>query len=236
MPDNQQERNPRYSWVFHELTKDDGEENDLVSYIAYCLYKQRKVDFFKSKGGSPTQQEVESFNSVYLIPSQLDGLRNEAEKILTDVLNNIYSEKVKDVERSLESSFAAELIRKIDTFMSTIQSNHSLLDTEVKASFSSLKTLVDTSKDSLENVVGAKITALETKVNLNHATIDQEIKEFNKRDGWYWTREIIKGAGITVVATLFVWGISYALIGKALLGKFENDNVPAPSTQTQSPP
>jgi hypothetical protein len=27
MPDNQQERNPRYSWVFHELTKDDGEEN-----------------------------------------------------------------------------------------------------------------------------------------------------------------------------------------------------------------
>ena len=114
MPDNQQERNPRYSWVFHELTKDDGEENDLVSYIAYCLYKQRKVDFFKSKGGSPTQQEVESFNSVYLIPSQLDGLRNEAEKILTDVLNNIYSEKVKDVERSLESSFAAELIRKID--------------------------------------------------------------------------------------------------------------------------
>ena len=129
MPDNQQERNPRYSWVFHELTKDDGEENDLVSYIAYCLYKQRKVDFFKSKGGSPTQQEVESFNSVYLIPSQLDGLRNEAEKILTDVLNNIYSEKVKDVERSLESSFAAELIRKIDTFMSTIQSNHSLLDT-----------------------------------------------------------------------------------------------------------
>ena len=82
MSDNQQERNPRYSWVFHELTKDDGEENDLVSYIAYCLYKQRKVDFFKSKGGSPTQQEVESFNSVYLIPSQLDGLRNEAEKIL----------------------------------------------------------------------------------------------------------------------------------------------------------
>lgn len=65
MSDNQQERNPRYSWVFHELTKDDGEENDLVSYIAYCLYKQRKVDFFKSKGGSPTQQEVESFNSVY---------------------------------------------------------------------------------------------------------------------------------------------------------------------------
>lgn len=57
MPDNQQERNPRYSWVFHELTKDDGEENDLVSYIAYCLYKQRKVDFLSQKVGAPPNKK-----------------------------------------------------------------------------------------------------------------------------------------------------------------------------------
>lgn len=218
-------RDPQYSWVFQELTKDDGETHDLVSYIAYCLYKQRKVDFFESKSGNPTPQEVEAFNAVYLLPAQLDGLRNEAEKILTDVLNDIYSAKVQEVEVRLEGEFTANLTRKIESFITKVETNHSLLDTEVK----SVKNSVDTAKTEMLSQLNVNITTLDSKVTTNHGVIDKEIKEFNKRDAAYWGREVFKGALITVVATLIVWGLSYALIGKALLGDFENRNIPSPS-------
>ena len=42
-------RNPKYSYVFQELTKDDNDEHNLVSYIAYILYKERKIDLTDGK-------------------------------------------------------------------------------------------------------------------------------------------------------------------------------------------
>ena len=65
-------RNPKYSYVFQELTKDDNDEHNLVSYIAYILYKERKIEFISSKNGNPSPEEIKTFNDIYLIPSKLD--------------------------------------------------------------------------------------------------------------------------------------------------------------------
>lgn len=227
-PQNNQnlQRNPKYSWVFHELTKNDGDDHNLVSYIAYSLYKERKVQFFESKGGIPSDEEVQVFNAAYLMPSQLDGLRNEAESILADILKELFTEKVQEVETKLQNSFSAEMIRKFEALATKVEANHTLLNNEVKSNFSSLDTLVNNSKTSIESDFKSKFGTLDLKVGTNHSDIHKEITKFNERGWKYWLTEVIKGALIAVVATLIVWNFSYALLGKAKLSEHEGKTLP----------
>ena len=124
-------RNPKYSYVFQELTKDDNDEHNLVSYIAYILYKERKIEFISSKNGNPSPEEIKTFNDIYLMPAQLDGLRNEAESILTEILNVTYGEKLKEVEIRLEASLPSEMKKEYLQLQTQIRTNQGQLQTEL---------------------------------------------------------------------------------------------------------
>ena len=71
------------------------------------------MEEIKRKRGRPKKiklpEEIKTFNDIYLMPAQLDGLRNEAESILTDILNVTYGEKLKEVEIRLEASLPSEM-------------------------------------------------------------------------------------------------------------------------------
>lgn len=120
--DQESPRNNEFGWVYQELTKDDGDNYNLVNCLAYILYKERKIAFITSKNGNPTEDEVKTFNGIYALPSQLDGLRSEAEAILAEVLNLSLGAKIKEVEVRLDTSLPAEMKRKFDTLQTTINS------------------------------------------------------------------------------------------------------------------
>ena len=95
------------------------------------LYKERKIEFISSKNGNPSPEEIKTFNDIYLMPAQLDGLRNEAESILTDILNVTYGEKLKEVEIRLEASLPSEMKKEYLQLQTQIRTNQGQLQTEL---------------------------------------------------------------------------------------------------------
>ena len=65
------------------------------------------------------------------MPAQLDGLRNEAESILTDILNVTYGEKLKEVEIRLEASLPSEMKKEYLQLQTQIRTNQGQLQTEL---------------------------------------------------------------------------------------------------------
>lgn len=120
-------RNPKYSWVFQELTKNDQGQFNLESIVAYTLYKKHKIDFInqiKSRHQrDPYNAEWETFHTQCELESSLQGYRNQATIVVSDLLNVALGAEISSLEDQalLDSKVKAELA-VVNTKLTTIDS------------------------------------------------------------------------------------------------------------------
>ncbi|WP_454667834.1 hypothetical protein [Acinetobacter calcoaceticus] len=123
--------NPKYSWVYQELTKNDNDEYNLVNSIAYIIYKQRKIEFYALHNGNPTEEQVRIFHDIYMMPGQLEALREQAGLIVTDILNTAFAKKITDLEAKLDQEIVAEMKRELVALKTAINLSQTKLDTNL---------------------------------------------------------------------------------------------------------
>ncbi|HGW3984115.1 hypothetical protein ACRS5A_18370 [Acinetobacter baumannii] len=129
MADNQNK--PQYSWVYQELTKHDGDDFNLVNNVAYIIYKQRKIEFYESHGGNPTEEQIKSFHQIFMMPGQLQALRDQAGVIVTDILNITLAKKITDLEARLDQEATAEMKRELEALKTAVNTNQTSLETNL---------------------------------------------------------------------------------------------------------
>lgn len=123
--------NPQYSWVYQELTKNDGDDFNLVNNVAYIIYKQRKIEFYEKHQGNPTEEQVKSFHEIFMMPGQLQALRDQAGNIVTDILKVTLAKKITDLEARLDQETNAEMKREFEALKNAVNQNQTKLDTEL---------------------------------------------------------------------------------------------------------
>lgn len=99
-----------YNTIYEKLTADP---NDLVGAFAYIIYKQQKVDYFKSFGGRELRrEEVESFHAIAALDTSIAAYRTQGEALAQTFLNASLDELV---ERTEAATRKDTLHRQIDT-------------------------------------------------------------------------------------------------------------------------
>lgn len=97
-----QTRNPKYSWVFQELTKNDQGQFNLESIVAYTIYKKHKIDFINQiktqYQRDPEDQEWQIFHTQCELPSSLQGYRNQATIVVSQLLNVALGTEIEALE------------------------------------------------------------------------------------------------------------------------------------------
>jgi hypothetical protein len=120
-------QDPKYSWVYQELTKNDNGDFNLVNNVAYIIYKQRKIDFFKQFNGNPTPEQIYSFRELFMMESSLEGLRKEAGIIVTEILQNSLASKIVELEERFEQNTTSEMKRELEALKNTVSQSQSNL-------------------------------------------------------------------------------------------------------------
>lgn len=82
------------------------DENDIVGLVAYALYKQHKIEFFKearkSNGGNePSEEAIKAFIQSSSATSQIKKYRAEANAILSDVVISVAQEQINQAEAEM---------------------------------------------------------------------------------------------------------------------------------------
>lgn len=90
------------------------DENDIIGLVAYALYKQHKIEFFKkarldNDGDEPTEEAIKAFIQSSSTDSQIKKYRAEAEGILSDVVINVTREQINQTEREMLDSYQAKI-------------------------------------------------------------------------------------------------------------------------------
>jgi hypothetical protein len=132
--------NPQYSWVYQELTKFDGDDFNLVNNVAYIIYKQRKIEFYEKHQGNPTEEQINSFHDIFMMPGQLQALRDQAGIIVTDILNITLAKKITDLEARLDQEANAEMKRELDALKTAVNQNQTRLDSDLDKKHTSVMT------------------------------------------------------------------------------------------------
>ena len=96
---NSQDSSKNYNKVYETLVTD---ENDIVGFIAYCVYKRSKQKYittFEEKFNKrPTSDEILTHVLCSEMPS-LEDYRSKAERILEVLLEQAVSEKEAELEK-----------------------------------------------------------------------------------------------------------------------------------------
>ncbi len=124
-------QDPKYSWVYQELTKNDNGGYNLVNSVAYIIYKQRKIDFYKSHNGNPTEEQVKNFHEIFLMEASIEGLRTEASIIVTQILQNTLANKIIEIETRLEQEDSAAMKRELEALKNTVSQSQNNLNSEL---------------------------------------------------------------------------------------------------------
>lgn len=90
------------------------DENDIIGLVAYALYKQHKIEFFKkarieNNGNEPTEEAIRAFIQSSSTDSQIKKYRAEAESILSDVVINVTREQINQAEREMLDSYQTKI-------------------------------------------------------------------------------------------------------------------------------
>lgn len=93
-----------YNHVFEKLVS---APDDIVGMIAYCLYKQQKIETLnemrESKGADLSEDEIKAFIAFSSTESQLDKYRLQGESILSEMISTIENDElVRFEERMLK--------------------------------------------------------------------------------------------------------------------------------------
>ncbi len=108
-------RDPKYSWVFQELTKNDNGQFNLQSIVAYTIYKKHKIDFIDDiktkKGREPSKVEWETFHTTCESEASLAMYRSNADTIVLQLLELALTEEISNLEdlALLDSKVKSEL-------------------------------------------------------------------------------------------------------------------------------
>lgn len=94
------------------------DENDIVGLIAYALYKQHKIEFFKevrkANGGSePTEDEIQAFIRSSSTSSQIKKYRAEANGILSDVVISVAQEQINQAESEMLHDYEEKISQSV---------------------------------------------------------------------------------------------------------------------------
>lgn len=88
-----------YNYIYKELVND---EDDMVGMIAYCFYKQQKIEYieqFEIKNNRhPTDEDLSAFHQISNSPSQLKNYRENAFRVAKNYSANVLTEKTKELD------------------------------------------------------------------------------------------------------------------------------------------
>lgn len=89
-------------------------DDDIIGLVAYGLYKKHKIEFFnkvrKDKGGAePSESEIAAFIQAASTESQIKTYRDQAERILMDVVANVTEEQIQQTSREMLESYETKI-------------------------------------------------------------------------------------------------------------------------------
>lgn len=117
-----------YNTIYEKLTADP---NDLVGAFAYIIYKQQKVDYFKSFGGRELRrEEVENFHAIAALETSITAYRTQGEALAQAFLNASLDELV---ERTESATRKDTLHRQIDTVYAGLSAKLGLINDGLNA-------------------------------------------------------------------------------------------------------
>lgn len=89
------------------------DETDLIGLVAYSLYKSHKIAFLAQQhdrtGKRATQEEVDTFCSVYNTAPQVEMLRDRASDLLEVMTGALLQDAVQHINSEYDKKLVAEL-------------------------------------------------------------------------------------------------------------------------------
>lgn len=99
--------------------------DDLVGAFAYIIYKQQKVDYFKSFGGRELRrEEVESFHAIATLDTSIAAYRTQGEALAQAFLNASLDDLV---ERTEAATRKDTLHRKIEAVSASLSAKLAII-------------------------------------------------------------------------------------------------------------
>jgi hypothetical protein len=96
----------RYNYVYDKLVKSD---NDIAGMVAYCIYKQHKIEFItkfkKDKGREPSDDECESFFMSAITDTQLDNYHKKAEGVVSSIVTMTANIRISGIEEKMTKEY-----------------------------------------------------------------------------------------------------------------------------------
>lgn len=97
--------------MYSNIVKDD---DDIIGLVAYALYKKHKIEFFKeirkSNGDKePSVDEITTFIKGASTESQINSYRDQAGRILMDVVANVTEEQIKQASDEMLQNYEAKI-------------------------------------------------------------------------------------------------------------------------------
>ncbi|MET0322815.1 MAG: hypothetical protein ABW069_19005, partial [Duganella sp.] len=133
---------------YEQLTADP---NDLVGALAYIIYKQQKVEFFKSTaGGNPSREEIERFHAIASLDASIAAYRSQGEAMAQAFLNAGLDDLVQRTEADTRQDV---LYRHLSTINTGLQRQLATVDAMLSARRTWLGWLRDVGGNLVVNVV-----------------------------------------------------------------------------------
>jgi hypothetical protein len=137
-----------YNTIYEKLTADP---NDLVGALAYIIYKQQKVEFFKTtSGGNPSREEIERFHAIASLDASIAAYRSQGEAMAQAFLNAGLDDLVQRTEADTRQDV---LYRYLSTINTGLQRQLTTIDTMLSARRTWLGWLRDVGGNLVVNVV-----------------------------------------------------------------------------------
>jgi hypothetical protein len=160
------DQHDQYNWIYKKLINGD---DDVVGAIAYFLYKRQKVAFieaYKAEHGSqgPDDAALKGFHLSTDNENARDGFRIQAETILTNFLNQVLSDQLKQATEGIKKSLYVQVMRDVEEkIRREIDLAKDAVNGEVRqisATLSERKGIFGWGRDILSNVLVNVITVI----------------------------------------------------------------------------
>ncbi len=88
-------------------------DDDIIGLVAYALYKKQKIAFFnkvrKDTGKDPTEFDIKAFIINSSTESQINSYREQATRILMDLVANVTEEQIKQVSDEMLQNYEEKI-------------------------------------------------------------------------------------------------------------------------------
>lgn len=202
--------NPNLSYVYQELTKNDNGKYTMVSMVAYIIYKERKIEFFQTHNGAPTDEQLKAFHNISMMPSSIQGYRDQAESVVKSLLNLSLDRKIVEIETKFKTVTEANMTSSMEKLNNSVNAKHV--------------------------IVNGKFDSIEKSVDTKYTLLDSKIDKFVNRGFWGWMFEVGRAVVITFFSTMILWFVLYAVKGKDVQSDIERKTLPTVSLPGQTEP